>query len=116
MSILFGAMYICDSCGKEKFIKFETGTRLKSDWQYAGGKILCPDCLKEYHEVKRKEKTPAEIHEDILLFLKAQDEAEERKEESFICPLCGGVAIWGRSRENNHLYAWCRGCGFKLIE
>ena len=114
MGILFGAMYTCDSCGKEKFIKFDTGSRLKSDWKYAGGKILCPDCLKEYHKVKRK--ANKHIDADLFKFMKAQGEAEKWKEAYFTCPLCGGTAVWGRSRENNHLHAICRGCGFKVIE
>lgn len=55
-------------------------------------------------------------HDSLFKFLEAQDEAEKRKEDSFTCPLCGQVAVWGRSRENNHLYAKCKGCGFRLIQ
>lgn len=41
-------------------------------------------------------------HDSLFKFLEAQDKAEKRQEDSFTCPLCGGVAVWGRAKENNH--------------
>lgn len=55
-------------------------------------------------------------HPDILQFISALSEAEEKKEHEFCCPLCGGVAEWYRSEYNNHIHAWCNGCGMKMME
>lgn len=54
--------------------------------------------------------------DDIVKFIKAQQEAEERGEEDFVCPICGGAAWWGRSDYNNHLHCGCEGCGIRMIE
>lgn len=49
-------------------------------------------------------------------FLEALEEAQKTESHEFICPLCGGVAQWGRSPYNNHLHARCDGCGISIIE
>ena len=56
------------------------------------------------------------LHDNLFKFLEAQDEAEKRQEDFFTCPLCGGVAVWRRAKENNHLYTRCQSCGFGLIQ
>ncbi len=53
---------------------------------------------------------------EIILFLKAQQEAEEKGEKEFVCPLCGGTAIWARSSYNKHLRCKCEKCGIKMME
>ena len=52
----------------------------------------------------------------ILKFLMAQQEAEEKGERFFTCPICDGEAHWNRSIYNNHLFACCLDCGLKIIE
>lgn len=54
--------------------------------------------------------------DDIFKYLKAQQEAEDRDEHEFKCPICGGQAFWGRSPINGHLCSRCEKCGFGLIE
>lgn len=54
--------------------------------------------------------------EELIKFMKAQQEAEERGEQEFTCPICGAVASWGRAKSNNHLHCGCNGCGFSMIE
>ena len=53
---------------------------------------------------------------DIFEYLKAQQEAEERGEHEFVCPLCGGKARWLRSTYNNHLRSSCEKCRFCVME
>ena len=57
-----------------------------------------------------------EIIEKLNQFMKAQNKAEAKGESEFVCPLCGGAALWGRSTYNNHLHCGCRKCGFKMME
>lgn len=52
----------------------------------------------------------------ITLFLEAQQEAEEKGEHEFVCPICGGQAWWGRSDLNGHLHCGCEGCGIRMME
>ena len=54
--------------------------------------------------------------EKIKAFMNAQSEAEKDGREEFTCPLCGGTAIWGRAKVNNHLHCCCKGCGFRMME
>jgi ssDNA-binding Zn-finger/Zn-ribbon topoisomerase 1 len=54
--------------------------------------------------------------EEIIAFMKAQDEAEKSHKEGFKCPLCGGDAWWKRSSYNNHLHCACRKCGLHMME
>ena len=54
--------------------------------------------------------------EQLTAFMEAQQEAEEEGQEEFICPLCGGPAMWSRSPHNNHLWCKCRGCGMLMME
>ena len=56
------------------------------------------------------------MEDDIILFLKAQHEAEEREESYFICPICGGNAKWHRSDYNCHLHCSCGKCGILIME
>lgn len=65
---------------------------------------------------KKYEKETDGMTKRIVLFMKAQMEAEKKGEEEFVCPLCGGEAWWGRSSYNNHLHCGCRKCGFKMME
>ena len=65
---------------------------------------------------KKDEKETDEMTKQIVLFMKAQMEAEKKGKEEFACPLCGGDAWWGRSSYNNHLHCGCRKCGFKMME
>lgn len=53
---------------------------------------------------------------EVMAFIKQQQEAEEKGEHDFICPICGGQAHWSRAEENNHLHCGCKGCGFLLME
>lgn len=52
----------------------------------------------------------------IVEFLKAQQEAEEKGEYEFVCPICGGKAWWGRAEGNGHLHCGCQGCGIMVCE
>ena len=52
----------------------------------------------------------------ILTFLEAQKEAEEKGEHEFVCPLCGGVAHWGRDKHCKHLHTGCDDCGIMIME
>ena len=54
--------------------------------------------------------------DEIISFMQAQQEAEEAGKHEFTCPICGGVAVWGRSEYNNHLHCGCKGCGFRMVE
>ena len=54
--------------------------------------------------------------DEIVEFLKAQDEAEKAGQEEFKCPICGGKAWWGRSELNGHLHCGCEGCGIRVCE
>lgn len=51
MGVLFGAMFICDSCGKDQFVKQGDNA---VGWNFRDQKILCSACSREYEE-KRKE-------------------------------------------------------------
>lgn len=53
MGVLFGAMYICDSCGNAKFIKIgQEG--LTSSWKLVDRKLLCPDCLEKIKQIREE--------------------------------------------------------------
>jgi predicted RNA-binding Zn-ribbon protein involved in translation (DUF1610 family) len=57
-----------------------------------------------------------EFIDSIVLFMSAQQQAEEEGKKEFVCPLCGGLAWWGRAKCNNHLHSGCPKCGFKMME
>lgn len=57
-----------------------------------------------------------EIVSAIDAYHKAQEEAEKKGEENFVCPLCGGVAWWCRSSYNGHLRMGCENCDFLLMQ
>ena len=54
--------------------------------------------------------------ESLIKFLNAQEEAEKKGDNEFICPICGGTAKWTRSSYNNHLHAHCCDCGFLVMQ
>lgn len=54
--------------------------------------------------------------DEIMLFMKAQREAEEKGQQEFVCPICGGAAHFGRSPYNEHLHTGCDGCGIMIME
>lgn len=54
------------------------------------------------------------INKNLLRLLTAQAQAEERGEEAFPCPVCGGEAYWGRRTENGRLLCGCKKCGLYL--
>jgi len=57
------------------------------------------------------------LKDKLLPFLKAIEEAEQRGEHAFTCPICGGKAEWFRAVDyNNHLHSHCCGCSFTLVE
>ena len=56
----------------------------------------------------------ADIYEKIEAFIAKRQEAEEKGERYFTCPLCGGEAHW--TRISGHLHAACKGCGFRMAE
>ena len=60
--------------------------------------------------------TEAEMMNSIVKYLKAEMEAEEKGEQDFTCPLCGGDAFWVRSPYNNHKHSGCRKCGMRVME
>ena len=49
-------------------------------------------------------------------FLAAQTQAEAAEKSTFKCPLCGGLAWWGRAETNGHLHTGCESCGIKIME
>lgn len=57
-----------------------------------------------------------EFMDRIVLFMSAQQQAEEKCKEEFVCPLCGGLARWVRAKCNNHLHSGCTKCGFNMME
>ena len=46
-------------------------------------------------------------------FMKAKNEAEEKGEKDFVCPLCGGKAWW--NRHENIMMSGCMKCGFRVL-
>lgn len=54
--------------------------------------------------------------EDMMKYIKAQQEAEKAGEHFFTCPVCGEEARWVRVASNNHLRSVCSGCGIALME
>ena len=54
------------------------------------------------------------INKNLIRLLSAQAKAEQRKEETFRCPVCGGEAFWCRTIENNRLFCGCKSCGMYL--
>ena len=49
-------------------------------------------------------------------YMKARQEAEEKGEHDFACPICGGEAWWERSDYNGHLRSKCEDCGMAIIQ
>lgn len=50
---------------------------------------------------------------ELLPSLKAIEEAEQRGEHAFTCPICGGKAKWYCAVDpSDNLCSYCRSCGF----
>lgn len=58
----------------------------------------------------------ADVFEMLAAYEDAQQQAEEKGEQYFTCPLCGGTAFWSRASGNDHLHSACKGCGFRMLE
>lgn len=54
------------------------------------------------------------IDENLLRLLNAQAQAEEKGEDVFPCPVCGGEAWWMRTIGSNRLLCFCKCCGMYL--
>lgn len=57
-----------------------------------------------------------EFMKEIERFLKKLNEAVEKDEHTFTCPLCGNEAHWSRATGNGHLHCVCKGCGILMME
>ena len=102
---------------KTKCIPNSKADRMKNKQFFFHGK----DSTESYDRLdrmreKKYEKETDEMTKKVVLFMKAQMEAEQKGEDEFVCPLCGGDAWLGRSSYNNHLRCGCRKCGFKMME
>lgn len=54
--------------------------------------------------------------EKLVVLLKTQQEAEEKGEHEFVCPICKGIAWWDRAKTNNHIRIRCDGCDLSVME
>lgn len=54
MGVLYGAMYICDSCGNAKFIKVGQ-EELANNWELVDRKLLCSDCLEKIKQIREED-------------------------------------------------------------
>ena len=54
------------------------------------------------------------VNRNLYRFLSAQEKAEQRKEQDFLCPVCGGPAHWARMPGTRGLLCWCTDCGMYL--
>ena len=54
MGVLYGAMYICDSCGNAKFIKV-VQEELANNWELVDRKLLCSDCLEKIKQIREED-------------------------------------------------------------
>ena len=54
--------------------------------------------------------------EKIAEFLAAHQEAQDKGEHYFTCPICGGQAHWTRDNRSKHLHCACSGCGIRMME
>lgn len=57
-----------------------------------------------------------EWRDALFKWLKAEQEAIEKSEHDFTCPICGAPARWERSEYNGHVHSWCTRCEMKVIE
>lgn len=66
-----------------------------------------------------KEKTGSSQNKqlsDILAMLEAWQSAENRGDQTFTCPLCGGLVEWRRVPYNGHLRIFCNKCKMQLLQ
>ena len=54
------------------------------------------------------------IDKNLLRLLDAQAQAEEKGDDVFPCPVCGGDVWWIRLMVGNHLFCHCKRCGMYL--
>lgn len=54
------------------------------------------------------------INRNLYRFLSAQQKAEQKKQQTFLCPACGGEVHWGRTDRNSRMVCRCKGCGMYL--
>ena len=52
----------------------------------------------------------------LVVFLEAQQEAEDKGKHEFICPICKNMAWWDRAKTNGHIRIRCYGCGMSVME
>lgn len=53
---------------------------------------------------------------ELTCYVNAQVEAEKENKSEFVCPICGGSAMWTRSEINGHLFSSCNKCHFTIME
>lgn len=53
---------------------------------------------------------------DLTAYVNAQVNAESEGKNEFVCPICGGRAMWTRSEINGHLFSQCNVCHFTIME
>lgn len=84
--------------------------------------FMDPDELSDeyaYYEAYLKERMDMGLHNrlaDIQAMLEAWQTAQDRGDESFICPICGGLVEWRRVPYNGHLRITCNKCKMQLLQ
>lgn len=54
------------------------------------------------------------LNRDLKKLLLAQIKAEISGRTDFICPVCGGRAVWNRENHGERMRCQCHGCGMYL--
>lgn len=54
------------------------------------------------------------INRNLYRFLSAQQKAEQKKQQTFLCPACGGRCQWYRKPGTGSLVCSCPDCGMYL--
>lgn len=54
------------------------------------------------------------LNRDLKKLLLAQIKAEISGRTDFICPVCGGRAVWNRENRGERMRCQCHGCGMYL--
>lgn len=54
------------------------------------------------------------VNRNLYRFLAAQEKAEHSKAQTFLCPVCGGMARWERKPGTGRLVCGCPDCGMYL--
>lgn len=56
-----------------------------------------------------------DFDDELDMILEARQKAEEEGKTSFICPSCGGVCHWIRTKDRNyHFLIYCEKCGIQI--